>query len=422
MYDIKRIRRDFDEILQAVEKRGKGDFGLLEVKKLEEKRREILAQVEVLRNEQKTKSRLIPQYKKEGKEAGELLEELKELSERIAGFDVELKEAEDKFEEMLFFVPNTPHDAIPVGKGEEDNVLVRTWGTPRVFDFEAKPHWELGVQRDFLDFERGAKVTGSRFTFVRGACARLERALMNYFLDFHTGSGKYLEMGSPVLANRNSMTGTGQLPKFIEDMYHCTEDDYFLIPTAEVTLTNYYSNEILQLDSLPVYLTGFTQCFRREAGSAGRDTKGIIRQHQFGKVELVKLVKPQGSYQEQEDMVADVERLLQSLELPYRVVELCSGDIGFSSAKTYDLEVWFPSYDTYREISSCSNFLDFQARRCMLRYRNEEGKVDYLHTLNGSGIPTGRCLAAILENNQTAEGKIRIPEVLRPYMGGLHEI
>ena len=422
MYDIKRIRRDFDEILQAVEKRGKGDFGLLEVKNLEEKRREILAQVEVLRNEQKTKSRLIPQLKKEGKDASELLEELKGLSERISNFDVELKEVEDKFKEMLYFVPNTPHDSIPIGKGEEDNVVVRSWGTPRKFDFEPKPHWDLGVERDFLDFERGAKVTGSRFTFVRGACARLERALMNFFLDFHTGSGKYLEMGSPVLANRASMTGTGQLPKFIEDMYHCTEDDYFLIPTAEVTLTNYYSNEILSLASLPIYLTGFTQCFRREAGSAGRDTKGIIRQHQFGKVELVKLVKPEGSYEEQEDMVADVERLLQSLELPYRVVELCSGDIGFSSAKTYDLEVWFPSYATYREISSCSNFLDFQARRCMLRYRNEEGKVDYVHTLNGSGIPTGRCLAAIIENNQTEDGKIRIPEVLRPYMGGLDEI
>lgn len=422
MYDIKRIRRDFDEILQAVEKRGKGDFGLLEIKELEEKRREVLAQVEVLRNEQKTKSRLIPQLKKEGKDASELLEELKGLSERISNFDDELKEVEDKFEEMLYFVPNTPHESIPIGKGEEDNVVVRSWGTPREFDFEPKPHWDLGVERDFLDFERGAKVTGSRFTFVRGACAKLERALMNYFLDFHTNSGKYLEMGSPVLANRASMTGTGQLPKFIEDMYHCTEDDYFLIPTAEVTLTNYYSNEILNFDSLPIYLTGFTQCFRREAGSAGRDTKGIIRQHQFGKVELVKLVKPEGSYEEQEDMVADVERLLQSLELPYRVVELCSGDIGFSSAKTYDLEVWFPSYDTYREISSCSNFLDFQARRCMLRYRNEEGKVEYLHTLNGSGIPTGRCLAAIIENNQTEDGKIRIPEVLRPYMGGLDEI
>lgn len=422
MYDIKRIRRDFDEILEAVEKRGKGDFGLLEIRELEKKRREILILVEELRNEQKTKSRLIPQYKKEGSDATELLEELKVLSERISFLDKDLKEIEDQFEEKLYYVPNTPHGGIPLGSGEEDNVELRRWGVPRTFDFPAKAHWDLGPEREFLDFERGSKVVGSRFTFIKGACARLERALMNYFLDFHTLSGKYTEILSPGVANRLSMTGTGQLPKFIDDMYHCTEDDYFLIPTAEVTLTNFHREEILQKEQLPVYLTGYTQCYRREAGSAGRDTKGIIRQHQFGKVELVKLVEPQSSFEELEDMVSDVERLLQSLEIPYRVIELCSGDIGFSSAKTYDLEVWFPSYGTYREISSCSNFLDFQARRCMLRYRTPEGKVEYLHTLNGSGIPTGRCLAAILENNQTEDGKIRIPKVLRPYMGGLDEI
>lgn len=422
MYDIKRIRRDFDEILAAVEKRGKGDHGLLEIKELEVRRREILAVVEELRNVQRTKSRLIPQYKKEGKDSDALLEELKELSEKISNLDKELKEVEESFEEKLYYVPNTPHDKIPIGKGEEDNVEVRRWGQPTEFDFEFKPHWDLGPERDFLDFERGAKVVGSRFTFVKGACARLERALMNYFLDFHTLSGKYTEIGSPGMANRASMTGTGQLPKFIDDMYHCTEDDFFLIPTAEVTLTNFHRDEILAKEELPVYITGFTQCYRREAGSAGRDTKGIIRQHQFGKVELVKLVEPEKSFDELEDMVADVGRLLESLELPYRVVELCSGDVGFSSAKTYDLEVWFPSYGTYREISSCSNFLDFQARRTQLRYRDDEGKVQYLHTLNGSGIPTGRCLAAILENNQTRDGKIRIPKVLQPYMGGLDEI
>ncbi|HZK09868.1 MAG TPA: serine--tRNA ligase [Clostridia bacterium] len=422
MYDIKRIRRDFDEILRGVEKRGQGDFGLLEIRELEKKRREILVQVEQLRNEQKTKSRLIPAYKKEGKDPSELLEELRGLSERISGLDKELRQVEESFEEKLYYVPNTPHKDIPLGKGEEDNKEIRRWGQPRVFEFEASPHWDLGVERNFLDFERGSKVVGSRFTFIKGACARLERALMNYFLDFHTLDGKYTEIGSPGVANRLSMTGTGQLPKFIEDMYHCAEDDYFLIPTAEVTLTNFHREEILPLEDLPVYITSFTQCYRREAGSAGRDTKGIIRQHQFGKVELVKLVEPESSFDELEDMVSDVEAILQSLELPYRVVELCSGDVGFSSAKTYDLEVWFPSYDTYREISSCSNFLDFQARRCMLRYRNKEGKVDFLHTLNGSGIPTGRCLAAILENNQTAEGKIIIPKVLRPYMGGLDEI
>lgn len=422
MYDIRRIRRDFDEILEAVEKRGQGDHGLLEIRELEVRRREILAVVEQLRSEQNSKSRLIPQYKKEGKDVQELLDELKELSAKVSSLDKELKEVEAKFEEMLYYVPNTPHDEIPLGKGEEDNLEVRRWGQPTEFDFDFQAHWDLGPARDFLDFERGAKVAGSRFTFVKGACARLERALMNYFLDFHTSSGKYLEIGSPAMANRASMTGTGQLPKFIDDMYHCTRDDLFLIPTAEVTLTNLHREEILSNEDLPIYMTGFTQCYRREAGSAGRDTRGIIRQHEFGKVELVKLVKPEDSFEELEDMVADVERLIQSLELPYRVVELCSGDVGFSSTKTYDIEVWFPSYDTYREISSISNFLDFQARRAMLRYRDEEGKVKYLHTLNGSGIPTGRCLAAILENNQTEDGKIRIPKVLQPYMGGLSEI
>ncbi len=422
MHDIKRIRRNFEEIYESVLKRGKGDFGLLALKELEEKRREVLSEVEVLRNKQKTESKLIPVYKKEGKDTEELMKALKELSGRISELDSELSSVESEMNEALLFVPNIIREDVPIGKDESENKVERIWGEPKKFDFEVKPHWEIGVERDFLDFERGAKVSGSRFTFVKDKCAKLERALSNYYLDFHTNSGKYKEINAPVVVNENAMIGTGQLPKFVNDMYSLEEVNQYLIPTAEVPLTNMHSGEILSYEDLPIYLTGFTQCFRKEAGSAGRDTKGIIRQHQFGKVELVKLVKPEDSEEEQQDMVRDVERLLQSLEIPYRVVNLCSGDVTFSSAKTYDLEVWFESSKSYREISSCSNFLDFQARRAGIRYRNEEGKVEYVHTLNGSGIPTGRMLACILEYYQKEDGKIEIPKVLRPYMGGIDEI
>ncbi|PID82403.1 MAG: serine--tRNA ligase [Clostridiales bacterium] len=422
MHDIKRIRRNFEEIYESVLKRGKGDFGLLKVKELEEKRRSILAEVENLRNRQKTESKLIPAYKKEGKDTEELMKQLKELSGRISELDSELSSVESEMHSALLYVPNIIKEDVPIGKDENDNKVERSWGEPRKFDFEVKPHWEIGVERDFLDFERGAKVSGSRFTFVKGNCAKLERALTNYYLDFHTGEGKYKEINAPVVVNENSMIGTGQLPKFENDMYALEDVNQYLIPTAEVPLTNMHGSEILNNEDLPIYLTGFTQCFRKEAGSAGRDTKGIIRQHQFGKVELVKLVRPEESENEQQDMVSDVERLLQSLEIPYRVVNLCSGDVTFSSAKTYDLEIWFESSKSYREISSCSNFLDFQARRAGIRYRNEDGKVEYVHTLNGSGIPTGRMLACILEYYQKEDGKIEIPKVLRPYMGGLDEI
>lgn len=420
MHDLKRIRHDFDTVYQGVLKRGKGDFGLLRIQELEVKRREILQTLESKKNESNVKSRQVPALKKAGQDATELLAELKQLSAEINQLDEQIKAVEDEVTELLYLVPNVPHDNIPIGQDEDDNVELRRWGEPRQFDFEPKAHWDLGAERDWLDFDRGSKVVGSRFTFVKNDLAKLERALMNYYLDFH--DGRYTEINAPAVANRAAMTGTGQLPKFEDDMYHINEDDLFLIPTAEVTLTNLHREEILSHDDLPIYLTGYTPCFRREAGSAGRDTRGIIRQHQFGKVELVKFCTPETSEQEHQDMVAHVEKLIQSLEIPYRAIELCSADLGFSAAKTIDLELWFPSAQTYREISSLSNFTDFQARRASIRYRNEAGKVEYVHTLNGSGLPTGRMLAAILENNQTAEGKLIIPKVLRPYMGGRDEI
>lgn len=420
MIDLKRIRRDFDEVYQGILKRGKGDFGLLRIQELEVRRREILQELEAKKNRSNTQSRLIPQMKKQGQDASELLLELKQLSQEIAELDKVIKEVEDEVTELLYYVPNVPHEGVPVGTAEEDNVELRRWSSPTELGFEPKTHWDIGVERGWFDFERGTKVVGSRFTYILGDLAKLERALMNYYLDFHDGI--YQEINAPAVANRASMTGTSQLPKFEDDMYHMEEDDLFLIPTAEVTLTNYHREEILSHEDLPIYLTGFTPCFRREAGSAGRDTRGIIRQHQFGKVELVKFTTPERSGAEHDDMVHHVEKLIQSLDVPYRVIELCSGDLGFGSAKTVDIEVWFPSANTYREISSLSNFHDFQSRRASIRYRNAEGKVEYVHTLNGSGLPTGRMLACIIENYQTEDGRVRIPTVLRPYMGGKDEI
>lgn len=420
MIDLKRIRRDFDEIYQGVQRRGKGDFGLLRIQELEVKRREMLVELETKKNQSNVQSRLIPQMKKAGEDATELLAELKTLSGEISELDKQVKVVEDEVTELLYYVPNIPSVDVPTGESEDDNQELRRWGNPTEFDFEPKAHWDLGIDRDLLDFERGTKVVGSRFTYVKGDLAKLERALMNYYLDFH--DGKYQEINAPAVANRAAMTGTSQLPKFEEDMYHMEEDDLFLIPTAEVTLTNYHREEILNFEQLPVYLTGYTPCFRREAGSAGRDTRGIIRQHQFGKVELVKFCTPETSDAEHVDMVEHVEKLIQSLDIAYRVVNLSTGDLGFGSAKTIDIEVWFPSAQTYREISSLSNFHDFQARRASIRYRNQAGKVEYVHTLNGSGLPTGRMLACIMENYQTEDGKIRIPHVLKPYLGGKDEI
>lgn len=418
MLELRRIRNDYEEVKAQLLKRGKGDYGLEDIRQFDVDRREILVKLEKMKNEQKTRSKLIPQYKREGKDTAELMEELKTLSDDIKALDEEVKAVDEKISNVIMGIPNTPHENIPVGTEDTDNVEVKKWGTPRNFEFEAKAHWDIGTELDILDFERATKIAGARFTVLKGMGARLERALINFMLDLHTEEHGFGEVLPPFMVNRDAMTGTGQLPKFEDDMFHLPSKDFFLIPTAEVPVTNLYMNEILDEEKLPIYHTAYTPCFRKEAGSAGRDTRGLIRQHQFDKVELVKFVKPEGSYDELESLLLAAEEVLRRLEIPYRVVELCSGDLGFSSAKTYDIEVWMPSYDRYLEISSCSNFVDFQARRANLRFRNSEtGKVEYLHTLNGSGLAVGRTLAAILENYQNEDGSVTIPEALRGYMG-----
>ncbi len=423
MLDIKRIRNDFEQVKALIEKRGKGDFGLSEVVKLDEKRREILGQLEQMKNRQNTVSKEIPKLKKEGKDVSEILTEMKELSSKIKEMDNEVKEVEGKIQELLLGIPNTPRYDTPEGNSDEDNELVKTWGEPTKFDFESKAHWDIGEELGILDFERAAKITGSRFTVYKGLGAKLERAVINFMLDLHIDEHNFVEILPPFMVNRDSMTGTGQLPKFEEDMFHLPSKDYFLIPTAEVPVTNLYMNEILEADQLPIYHTAYTPCFRKEAGSAGRDTRGLIRQHQFNKVELVKFAAPDKSYEELETLLKAAEEVLKRLEIPYRVVRLCGGDLGFSSAMTYDIEVWMPSYDRYLEISSCSNFEDYQARRANIRFRPEpKGKVEYVHTLNGSGLAVGRTVAAILENYQQEDGSVIIPKALRPYMGGLEKI
>ncbi|WP_432406187.1 serine--tRNA ligase [Wukongibacter sp. M2B1] len=423
MLDIKRIRNDFDEVKELIEKRTKGDFGIGEVIKLDEERRKVIAEVEQMKNRQKTVSKDVPKLKKEGKDATAVLAEMKELSEQIKDLDTKLKEIDEEIKQTLLGIPNTPRYDTPVGNSDEDNELVKKWGEPTRFDFEKKAHWDVGADLGILDFERASKITGSRFTVYRGAGAKLERALINFMLDIHTGEHGYEEILPPFMVNRSSMTGTGQLPKFEDDMFHLPSKDYFLIPTAEVPLTNLYMDEILDGEILPIYHTAFTPCFRKEAGSAGRDTRGLIRQHQFNKVELVKFAKPEDSYKELESLLAAAEEILKRLELPYRVVRLCGGDLGFSAAMTYDIEVWMPSYDRYLEISSCSNFEDYQARRANIRFRPEpKGKAQYVHTLNGSGLAVGRTLSAILENYQQEDGSVVIPKALRSYMGGLEKI
>lgn len=423
MLDIKRIRNDFDEVKELIEKRTKGDFGLGEIIKIDEERRTIIAEVEQMKNRQKTVSKEIPKLKKEGKDASEVLNEMKELSGKIKELDGRLKDVDDQIRQTLLGIPNTPRHDTPMGNSDEDNELVRTYGEPSKFDFDKKAHWDVGVDLGILDFERASKITGSRFTVYKGLGAKLERALINFMLDLHTGEHGFEEVLPPFMVNRDSMTGTGQLPKFEDDMFHLPSKDFFLIPTAEVPVTNLYMNEILDGDMLPIYHTAFTPCFRKEAGSAGRDTRGLIRQHQFNKVELVKFTKPEDSYKELESLVAAAEQVLKKLELPYRVVRLCGGDLGFSSAMTYDIEVWMPSYDRYLEISSCSNFEDYQARRADIKFRPEpKGKAQFVHTLNGSGLAVGRTFSAILENYQQEDGSVVIPKALRPYMGGLEKI
>lgn len=344
---------------------------------------------------------------------------MREVGDQIKELDEELRVIEEELNALLLSIPNLPHETVPIGDTEDDNVEIRKWGELPQFDFEPKPHWDVATELGIIDFERAAKVTGSRFVFYKGLGAKLERALMSFMLDLHTEQHGYTEMLPPYLVNRASLTGTGQLPKFEEDVFLVEKEDYFLIPTAEVPVTNYYRDEILSAKDLPAKFAAYSACFRSEAGSAGRDTRGLIRQHQFNKVELVKFVKPEDSYDELEKLTNDAEKVLQLLGLPYRVVAICTGDLGFTAAKKYDLEVWLPSYNTYREISSCSNFEDFQARRANIRFRREpKGKPEFVHTLNGSGLAIGRTVAAILENYQQKDGRVRIPEALRPYMGG----
>ena len=418
MLDIKRIREDFDGVKKAVESRGKGDFGIDKVREFDIKRREILATVEKMKNEQKIKSKQIPVMKKNGEDTAPLMAEMKQLSEQIKELDAQVSEAEAGLKEALLEVPNTPYKDVQEGLDDSDNVELRRWGEPTEFDFEAKAHWDIGEDLDILDFERAAKIAGARFTVYKGLGARLERAVINFMLDLHTEKHGYTEILPPFMVNRMAMTGTGQLPKFEEDMFYIPQKDFFLIPTAEVPVTNLYDNEILSADQLPIYHTAYTPCFRAEAGSAGRDTRGLIRQHQFQKVEMVKFVKPEDSYAELEALTDNAEEVLRILNIPFRVVRLSTGDLGFSSAMTYDVEVWMPSYGRYVEISSCSNFEDFQARRANIRFRPEEkAKPEFVHTLNGSGLAVGRTVAAILENYQQADGSVEIPEALRPYMG-----
>ncbi|AIZ36044.1 serine--tRNA ligase [Parvimonas micra] len=415
MLDIKRIRTNKEEVIESLNSRF-GNYNIDKVLELDEKRREIIFEVENKKARQNEVSKQVPKLKKDGVDVSDLFKEMKALSDEIKELDVKVKDLDEEIRKELLSIPNTPNKDIPIGKSDEDNVEIRKFLEPKKFDFEVKAHWDLGVDLDILDFERAVKISGSRFSVFKGLGAKLERALINFMLDLHSGQG-YEEVGVPVLINRNSMYGTGQLPKFEDDMFYVPSKDLFLAPTAEVPVTNLLANEILEFEKLPTYYTAFTYCFRQEAGSAGRDTRGLIRNHQFDKVEMVKFVNPENSYDELEKLTNDAEEILKLLEIPYRVVCLCTGDIGFTSAKTYDIEVWMPSYGRYVEISSCSNFEDFQARRANIRYRDTDGKVKFVHTLNGSGLAVGRTFAAVLENYQREDGSIEIPYVLRKYMG-----
>ncbi|MGO5067331.1 MULTISPECIES: serine--tRNA ligase [unclassified Clostridium] len=421
MLDLKRIRNNSNEIKKALSNRGeKFDINIIdEVLKLDEERRNVLSKVEVLKNKKNQVSPKIPKLKKEGKDVSNIVDEMKNLSDEIKGFDATLSQIDEKIQYIMLRIPNIPNPQVPDGETDEDNMEIRKWSEPTKFNFEPKAHWDLGTNLNILDFERAGKVTGSRFAFYKGLGARLERALISYFLDTHTEKHGYTEILPPYMVNRLSMTGTGQLPKFEEDAFKISDDDYFLIPTAEVPVTNLYRDEILKGDELPLKHVAYSACFRSESGSAGRDTRGLVRQHQFNKVELVKFTKPEQSYEELEKLTNDAETVLKELCIPYRVVRICKGDLGFTAALKYDLEVWMPSYNRYVEISSCSNFEDFQARRANIRYKeNPKSKPQYVHTLNGSGVAIGRTVAAILENYQNQDGSVTIPEVLRDYMGG----
>ncbi|HEL6546831.1 TPA: serine--tRNA ligase [Listeria monocytogenes] len=423
MLDVKLLRNNFDEVKQKLQNRGE-DLGEFEkFGELDKRRRTLIVETEALKSQRNEVSQEIAKLKREKQDADAKIEEMRVVGDRIKTLDIELREIDEKLDMILMSIPNIPHESTPVGESEDDNVEIRKWGEVREFDFEPKAHWDLGTDLDILDFENAAKVTGSRFVFYKKLGARLERALINFMMDLHSNEHGYEEMLPPYMVNRASMTGTGQLPKFEEDAFLIEAEDYFLIPTAEVPVTNYHREDILKAEDLPRKYTAFSACFRSEAGSAGRDTRGLIRQHQFNKVELVQFVKPEDSYAALEKLTGNAEEVLRRLELPYRVLSMCTADLGFTAAKKYDLEVWIPSYNSYREISSCSNFESFQARRANIRFRREPGsKPEHVHTLNGSGLALGRTVAAILENYQDADGSVRIPKVLQGYMGGIEKI
>ena len=422
MLDVKILRGDYARVEEALKSRGKSLDLIADFPKLDGRRRELLQESENLKNRRNNVSGEVAKRKKNGEDAQSLIEEMREVSDQIKSLDEEVRELEVSIADLTMAIPNIPHDSVPLGKSEADNVEVRRFSEPKEFQFTPKAHWDIAQDLGILDFEAAAKVTGSRFTFYKGLGARLERALINFMMDLHSDDG-YEEILPPYIVNGDSLRGTGQLPKFEEDLFKLKDTDYYLIPTAEVPVTNYYRDEIMSADELPKYFVAYSSCFRSEAGSAGRDTRGLIRQHQFNKVELVKVVHPDSSYEELEKMTASAEKVLQLLKLPYRVLALSTGDMGFSASKTYDLEVWLPESGMYREISSCSNTGDFQARRANIRFRPEtKGKPEFVHTLNGSALAVGRTFAAILENYQQEDGSVIVPDVLQPYMGNIKVI
>lgn len=419
MLDVKFVRDNYETVKAKLAKRGENISEFDQFEPLDQKRRELIAKTELLKAERNEFTQKISEMKRNKENADDLITRMRAVGDDIKALDDELRDVEEKFDYMMMRIPNIPHDSVPIGDSEDDNVEIRTWGKIPSFDFDTKAHWDIATDLKIVDFERAAKVTGSRFAFYRGLGARLERALLNFMMDLHSEEHGYEEMLPPYLVNRTSLTGTGQLPKFEEDAFLVGEEDYFLIPTAEVPVTNFYRDEILDGADLPQAFNAYSACFRSEAGSAGRDTRGLIRQHQFNKVELVRFVKPEDSYEQLELLTGHAEKILQLLGLPYRVLNMCTADLGFTATKKYDLEVWLPSYGEYKEISSCSNFEDFQARRAGIRFRREVGgKPEYVHTLNGSALAIGRTVAAVLENYQQPDGTVVVPEVLVPYMGG----
>jgi seryl-tRNA synthetase len=422
MLEIKFVRQNLSDVQKALSAR-RGTANLEAFMDCEERRRNVLQEIEKLRNRRNTVSNQIADMKKQGQDAHALVVEMRDVSVRIKDFEKTMEEYEQTIQNIIMEIPNIPHSSVPVGKDESDNTLVKKIGEPPRFDFEPKAHWDIGENLKILDFERAAKIAGARFPLYLGAGARMERALINFMLDIHTLEHGYKETLPPFMVNRKTMTGTGQLPKFEADLFKLENWDYFLIPTAEVPVTNIFQDEVLDEEMLPQYFTAYTPCFRSEAGSYGKDTRGLIRQHQFNKVELVKFVLPENSYNELESLLEHAETILKRLDIPYQVITLCTGDMGFSSAKTYDIEVWMPGQGKYREISSCSNFEDFQARRANIRFKRKGKKgTELVHTLNGSGLAVGRTFAAILENFQQADGSVIIPQALRPYMGGMEKI